>query len=62
MLNMVQRMITDQVDDGRTCTPGVVQIGNPVPQPGTQVQQRCGRHARHPTIAVCCAGADPFKQ
>ena len=59
---MVGGVRADDGDDRGVGAPGVVQVGQPVPQPGAQVKQGCRGSAGHPGVAVGCAGGHPFEQ
>ena len=58
---MVGRVRADDRDDRGMGAPGVVQVGQPVPQPRAQMQQDCRGPAHH-RVAVGRAGSHPFKQ
>ena len=59
---VVGGVVADDVDDGRGRPPGVVEVGEPVAEARAEVQQRGGRHARHPGVAVGGAGDDALEQ
>ena len=53
---MVGGVVADDVDHRRVAAPGVVQIGEPVREPGPEMQQRRGGLVGHAGIAVGGAG------
>ena len=59
--NMPGGMFAHDGHHGRVGLAGVMQIGLPVGQPRTQMEQGQGRAAGDPRIAVGRAGAHPFK-
>ena len=59
---MVGRVIPDDVHDRGRRAPGVVQIGEAIGQPRTQMQQGRGGLAGDAAIAVRRAGGDAFEQ
>ena len=52
VLDVITRVLAHDVDDARTRFLRVVQIGEPVAESRRQMQQRGGRLARHPVIAI----------
>ena len=43
VVDVIDRVLADDVDDAGVCPLGVVQIGEPVGEAGTEMQQRRGR-------------------
>ena len=60
--DVIGRMLADDVDDARMRLLGVVQIGEPVGEPGAEMQQRRGRRALHAEIAVGRTRHHAFEQ
>ena len=56
------RMLADHVQQRRSRTACVVQVGTGVGQPGAQVQQREGRSPRHARVAVGGAAAHALEE
>ena len=61
-MQVVGGMIPDQIDDGRTGAPGVMEVGEPVTDASAQVKKRQRRFVGHACIAIRCTGHDPFEQ
>ena len=59
---VVAGMVADDGQQRGVRPPRVVQVGQPVGQAGSQVQQGGGRTARHPAVAVGRAGRHPLEQ
>src|SRR5580692_4727741 len=59
---MIRGMLADQVDDWHVGPASIVQVREPVPEAGTEMQQRTRRLLYHPRIAVRSAGGDSLKQ
>lgn len=59
---MSDGMVGDPVDDGRPCTPGIVQVCNAVGKAGPEMQERRGGPSRHARPSISGAGANTFKQ
>ena len=59
---MVGGVLADHIDDGRIRAACVMEIGKAVGKAWSQVQQRTGRFAGHPGVAVCCAGYAALEQ
>ena len=62
MLEVIGRVLADDVDDARARLLRVVQIGEPVAEPGAEMKQRARGLAGHAVIAVGGAGDDAFEQ
>lgn len=61
-LLVCRRVVPDHVDHGCPRPSGVVQVGPAVRQTGPEVQERRGRPARHPPVAVRRAGDHALEQ
>ncbi len=59
---VIRRVVADDVHHRRAGTTRVVQVGEPVPEAGTEVQQRRGRAFGHAAVAVGRAGRDALEQ
>ena len=55
-------MVADDVDDRAVGPPGVVEVGQPVAEPGPEVEQRGRRPTGHPGVPVGGAGGHPLEQ
>ena len=55
-------MVADNVDDRRRRPARIVQIGEPVGEAGTEMQQRRGRLSGDAAKTVGGAGSDAFEQ
>ncbi len=48
-------MLTNNIKHRRICAPGIVQIGEPVGEAWSKMQQTHGRLSRHAAITIGCA-------
>ena len=62
VLVVVGGVVADDVDDRYVGAAGVVQVGDAVAEPGTEVQQRRRRPVGHAGVAVGGAGDDALEQ
>ena len=62
MPDVIRRVLADDIDNSRARLLRVVQIGKPVAETRTQVQQRAGRLAGHAEEAIRRAGDDALEQ
>ena len=59
---MIGCVFADDIDDRRACSTCVVQVGQPVGEPWSQMQQRTGRLAGHSCVAVGSTGHHTFEE
>jgi hypothetical protein len=59
---VVARVLPDDIEHGGTGAAGVVQIGQAVPEPGTEVQQSGRGPSRHPAVTVRRPCRDTLEQ
>ena len=59
---VIGRVVADDIDDRRARAAGVVEIGQPIAEPGGEMEQRAGRRAGHARIAVGGAGHHALEQ
>ena len=62
MLDVPGGMFPDDIDQGRVGLVGVVQVGDAIAQPRSQMEERGRGFARHASVAVRRAGRHPFKE
>ena len=62
VLLVVGRVIADDVDEGCVRAAGVVQVREPVAQPGAEVQQRRRGLVGHARVAIGRAGDDALEE
>ena len=62
VLDVIERVLADDIDDARAGLLGVVQVGRRVGQTGTEMQQRRGRLVGHAVVAVGRPAAHAFEQ
>ena len=62
VIDVIGRVLADDVDDAGRGLLGVVQVGDAVAETGTEMQQRRGRRALHAVVAVGGAGHHAFEQ
>ena len=62
VVDVIGRVLADDVDDAGRCLLGVVQVGDAVAEAGAEMQQRRGRRALHAVVAVGGAGHHAFEQ
>ena len=62
VLDVIERVLADDVDDARARLLGVVQVGRGIGEAGPEMQQGRGRLVRHAVVAVGRAGAHAFEQ
>ncbi len=60
--DVIDRVLADDVDDAGIRLLGVVQVGEPIGEAGTEMQQRRGRRALHAEIAVGGTGHHALEQ
>jgi hypothetical protein len=61
-LRMIGSVVTDNIDDRRSCAASVVQIGKPVGQLRPQMQQGSGRLFSHATVTIRHPGYRTFEK
>ena len=62
VMEVVGRVVADQVDDRRPRTPRVVEVGEPVAEPRPMMEQGHRGAIGHARVAVGGAGHDPLEQ
>ena len=62
MLQMIGRMLANQIDDGYLSSARIVQIRETIPETGAKMQESAGWFLGHARIAVRCSGNDTFEQ
>jgi hypothetical protein len=62
VLQMIRRVIADDIDDGRGRAARIVQIGETVREPGTQMEKRAGGLLRHAAVPVGRTRGHTFEQ
>src|SRR5260370_40112604 len=62
VLRMVRRVVTDNIDDRRPCATCIVEVGEPVRQPWSEVQQGRGRLLRHAAVTISHPGHRAFEK
>ena len=62
ILRMVRRVVAHDVDDRRPCATRIVEVGEPVRQPWSEMQQRRGRLFRHAAVAIGHPGHRAFEK
>src|SRR5579863_3644151 len=59
---MMSCVLADAVDDRHVRPARIVQIGEAIPEPGTEMKQSACRFLRHAGITVCSSGYNSFEQ
>ena len=62
VLIVIRRVVTHDVDDGCLALARVVQVGEPVAEPRSEVEQGGGRTIGHAPVSVGGSGGDPLEE